>query len=31
MFNFITMLYYDPAYLTGKGGATALPQWLYFT
>lgn len=25
------MLYYDPGYLTQKGGATGPPQWVYFT
>ncbi|KAG7100139.1 hypothetical protein E1B28_001919 [Marasmius oreades] len=25
------MLYYDPSYLTEKGGATGPPQWIYFT
>ncbi|KAK0224724.1 choline ethanolaminephosphotransferase [Armillaria nabsnona] len=29
--NFLTMIYYDPAYLTEKGGATPLPSWIYFT
>ncbi|KIK62271.1 hypothetical protein GYMLUDRAFT_42209 [Collybiopsis luxurians FD-317 M1] len=28
--NFITLLYYDPNYLTEKGGAY-IPQWIYFT
>jgi len=31
IFNFFTMIYYDPAYLTEKGGATGPPQWIYFT
>lgn len=31
IFNFATMLYYDPTYLTQKGGATGPPQWIYFT
>lgn len=31
VFNFLTMLYYDPGYLTQKGGATGPPQWVYFT
>ncbi|RDB19530.1 putative CDP-alcohol phosphatidyltransferase class-I family protein C22A12.10 [Hypsizygus marmoreus] len=30
-FNFITMIYYDPLYLTAKGGASGPPQWMYFT
>lgn len=30
-FNFLTLLYYDPTYITGKGGEEKLPQWLYFT
>ncbi|KAF5384938.1 hypothetical protein D9615_000984 [Tricholomella constricta] len=29
--NFFTMLYYDPLYLTEKGGATGPPNWIYFT
>ncbi|TFK70097.1 Choline/ethanolaminephosphotransferase [Pluteus cervinus] len=29
--NFATMLYYDPVYLTEKGGAVGPPQWLFFT
>ncbi|CAE6494615.1 unnamed protein product [Rhizoctonia solani] len=29
--NFATLLYYDAAYLTEKGGATGPPQWIYFT
>ncbi|CAE6477706.1 unnamed protein product [Rhizoctonia solani] len=29
--NFATLLYYDAAYLTEKGGATGPPQWVYFT
>ncbi len=28
--NFLTMLYYDPTYLTEKGGVTT-PRWVYFT
>ncbi|KAJ4000283.1 choline ethanolaminephosphotransferase [Lentinula boryana] len=28
--NFITLLYYDPSYVTEKGGAH-VPQWIYFT
>jgi hypothetical protein len=31
LLNFATLLYYDPAYLTEKGGADGPPQWLYFT
>lgn len=31
LLNFATMLYYDPTYLTEKGGATGPPQWIYFT
>ncbi|KAF8899396.1 Choline/ethanolaminephosphotransferase [Infundibulicybe gibba] len=31
IFNFFTMLCYDPLYLTQKGGATGPPQWIYFT
>ncbi|EJD43494.1 hypothetical protein AURDEDRAFT_114773 [Auricularia subglabra TFB-10046 SS5] len=30
-FNFATLIYYDPAYLTEKGGATGPPQWVYYT
>ncbi|KAF8079248.1 CDP-alcohol phosphatidyltransferase-domain-containing protein [Lyophyllum atratum] len=29
--NFFTMIYYDPLYLTEKGGATGPPNWVYFT
>ncbi|KAG5728742.1 hypothetical protein E4T56_gene18606 [Termitomyces sp. T112] len=29
--NFLTMIYYDPLYLTEKGGATGPPNWIYFT
>ncbi|GLB43667.1 putative CDP-alcohol phosphatidyltransferase class-I family protein [Lyophyllum shimeji] len=29
--NFFTMLYYDPLYLTVKGGAEGPPNWIYFT
>ncbi|KAJ8085164.1 hypothetical protein PM082_003949 [Marasmius tenuissimus] len=29
--NFLTLLYYDPTYLTEKGGATGPPHWIYFT
>lgn len=25
------MIYYDPMYLTEKGGAAGPPQWMYFT
>jgi hypothetical protein len=28
--NFATMIYYDPMYLTNKGGAQ-MPNWIYFT
>ncbi|KAF9012789.1 choline ethanolaminephosphotransferase [Hymenopellis radicata] len=28
--NFLTMLYYDPTYLTEKGGVIT-PRWVYFT
>ncbi|KAJ7083364.1 CDP-alcohol phosphatidyltransferase-domain-containing protein [Mycena belliarum] len=28
--NFMTMIYYDPAYLTEKGGVV-LPRWAYFS
>ncbi|KAJ3547758.1 hypothetical protein NM688_g5370 [Phlebia brevispora] len=31
LFNFATLLYYDPAYLAEKGGASGPPQWIYFT
>ncbi|KAF4573669.1 hypothetical protein EYR36_008187 [Pleurotus pulmonarius] len=31
LLNFLTMLYYDPNYLTLKGGASGPPQWVYFT
>ncbi|KAG2351428.1 hypothetical protein BDR07DRAFT_1444456 [Suillus spraguei] len=30
-FNVITLLYYDPLYLTEKDGAVGPPQWIYFT
>ena len=30
-FNFFTMLYYDPMYLTEKQGAAGPPRWVYFT
>ncbi|KAF8816219.1 Choline/ethanolaminephosphotransferase [Phlegmacium glaucopus] len=30
-FNFFTMLYYDPMYLTEQEGAAGPPYWLYFT
>lgn len=30
-FNVVTLLYYDPLYLTEKDGATGPPQWIYFT
>jgi len=33
--NFLTLLYYDPLYLTNKdvanGMAVGPPQWIYFT
>ncbi|CAE6477493.1 unnamed protein product [Rhizoctonia solani] len=29
--NFATLLYYDAAYLTEKGGASGPPKWVYFT
>ncbi|KAI0308381.1 Choline/ethanolaminephosphotransferase [Multifurca ochricompacta] len=31
LFNFATLAYYDPMYLTEKGGATGPPNWVYFT
>lgn len=31
VFNVVTLLYYDPLYLTEKDGATGPPQWIYFT
>ncbi|KAG2144675.1 CDP-alcohol phosphatidyltransferase-domain-containing protein [Suillus bovinus] len=31
VFNVITLLYYDPLYLTEKDGAPGPPQWIYFT
>lgn len=31
VFNFLTMLYYDPGYLTWKKGEEQPPQWVYFT
>ena len=30
-FNFLTMLYYDPQYLTMKEGGNVPPNWIYFT
>jgi len=30
-FNFITMLYYDPMYLTEKDGHVDPPHWVYYT
>ena len=30
-FNFLTLLYFDPAYLGDKGGATGPPNWVYYT
>ncbi|KZT54133.1 Choline/ethanolaminephosphotransferase [Calocera cornea HHB12733] len=29
--NFLTLLWYDPWYLSPAGGATGPPQWVYFT
>jgi hypothetical protein len=29
--NFATLLFYDPTYLTEKGGGTGPPNWVYFT
>ncbi|KAH9854320.1 Choline/ethanolaminephosphotransferase [Lenzites betulinus] len=29
--NFATLLYYDPKFLTEKGGADGPPNWIYFT
>ncbi|QRV95129.1 CDP-alcohol phosphatidyltransferase [Ceratobasidium sp. AG-Ba] len=29
--NFATLLYYDPTFLSEKGGAEGPPQWIYFT
>ena len=31
LFNCATLSYYDPTYLTEKGGATGPPRWLFFT
>jgi len=31
VFNFCTLLYYDPGYLGEKEGATQPPQWIYWT
>jgi len=31
LLNFATMLYYDPAYLAERGGASGPPRWIYFT
>ncbi|KAH9017812.1 Choline/ethanolaminephosphotransferase [Lactarius pseudohatsudake] len=31
LFNFASLSYYDPTYLTEKGGAAGPPNWLYFT
>lgn len=31
VFNVVTLLYYDPLYLTEKDGAIGPPQWIYFT
>ncbi|KAF8527387.1 Choline/ethanolaminephosphotransferase [Hysterangium stoloniferum] len=29
--NFLTMVYYDPQFLTEKGGAIGPPHWVYYT
>lgn len=29
--NFVTMLFYDPYYLTEKDGAPGIPHWIYYT
>jgi hypothetical protein len=31
LINFATLSFYDPTYLTAKGGATGPPNWVYFT
>ncbi|KAI0273977.1 Choline/ethanolaminephosphotransferase [Russula aff. rugulosa BPL654] len=31
LLNFATLVFYDPTYLTEKGGATGPPNWVYFT
>jgi len=31
LLNFATLLFYDPMYLTEKGGSTGPPNWVYFT
>lgn len=31
LLNFATLAFYDPTYLTEKGGATGPPNWVYFT
>jgi hypothetical protein len=31
LLNFATLAFYDPSYLTEKGGATGPPNWVYFT
>ncbi|KAI0319538.1 Choline/ethanolaminephosphotransferase [Amylostereum chailletii] len=31
VFNFATMVYYDPTYLAHKEGSTGPPNWIYFT
>ncbi|KDQ62969.1 hypothetical protein JAAARDRAFT_361800 [Jaapia argillacea MUCL 33604] len=31
LFNFATLIYYDPGYLTDNEGAPGPPQWVYFT
>jgi len=30
-FNFVTLLYYDPMYLTEKNGVEGPPHWVYYT
>ena len=31
IFNFATLLYYDPLYLTERDGYTDPPRWVYFS
>ncbi|THH31035.1 hypothetical protein EUX98_g3163 [Antrodiella citrinella] len=31
LINFATLIYYDPDYLSERGGATDPPRWIYFT
>ncbi|KAI0079539.1 choline ethanolaminephosphotransferase [Panus rudis PR-1116 ss-1] len=31
LLNFATLVYYDPEYLSDKGGAEGPPRWVYFT